>query len=191
MRRERRKHDFGQVVLGIDWYNILSEVQKSYMRTIFLFLALAAFIACNNNDQTGESSPDSTSNASKPADTAVATITEACYRKVLARDTFAIRIVESGYAVSGDLVFDNYEKDSSRGRVKGVVVGDILKLWYDFQSEGTRSVMEVYFKKQGDKLIRGIGTVDVKGDTSYFKDPSDIKYEDKETWSRVDCGTMN
>lgn len=155
------------------------------MRTLFFCLTLAAFFACNDNDKTEPASNDSVTNGSQPA--ATSAVMEECYRKVLARDTFAIRIIQTGYTVSGDLLFDNYEKDSSKGRVKGVVVGDILKLWYDFQSEGMRSVMEVYFKKQGDKLIRGIGPVDVKGDTSYFKDPSGIRYEEKEAWSKVDC----
>jgi hypothetical protein len=47
--------------------------------------------------------------------------------------------------------------------------------------------MEIYFKKEGDKLIRGIESMDVKGDTSYFTNPSDIKYEKKEAWGKVNC----
>jgi hypothetical protein len=41
------------------------------------------------------------------------------------------------------------------GTIKGKEDKEILKLWYDFDSEGMHSVMEVYLKKENGKLLRG------------------------------------
>jgi hypothetical protein len=158
------------------------------MRSLLFYLFIVSIIACQGNSESADSDKDTTT--SQSTDNVSATPQEQCYRKVLARDTFAISITETGEAISGTLLFDNYEKDSSRGSVKGSSSGDTLKLWYDFQSEGMNSVMEVYFKRVGDKLVRGVGTMDVKGDTSYFTNPSDIKFEEKESWDKVSCEAL-
>ena len=86
------------------------------------------------------------------------------------------------------MIYDNYEKDGSRGTVKGKDNGEIIMLWYDFNSEGMHSVMEVYFKKENGKLVRGIGDMDVKTDTTYFI--SGINYSDREAFNKVDCGLI-
>ena len=159
------------------------------MRTTLFYLLMTCIIACQGNSKSTEPGNDTStdSNTSAPDNNAPNTTGHACYRKILARDTFSIQIAQTGNAVSGTLSFDNYEKDSSKGSVKGTTSGDTLKLWYDFASEGTNSVMEVYFKRDGDKLVRGVGTMDVKGDTSYFSNPSDIKFEEKEAWNKIAC----
>ena len=45
--------------------------------------------------------------------------------------------------------------------------------------------MEVYFKKETGKLLRGIGDMDAKTDTAYFI--SGVNYSDKEAFTKVDC----
>jgi len=87
------------------------------------------------------------------------------------------------------MTYDNYEKDGSKGIVKGKEEGGILKLWYDFDSEGRHSVTEVYFKKDNGKLLRGVGDMDAKTDTAYFT--SGINYSDKEAFIKVDCGSVD
>jgi peptidyl-tRNA hydrolase len=86
------------------------------------------------------------------------------------------------------MLYDNFEKDRSSGIVKGKEDGGILKLWYDFNSEGMRSVMEVYFKKDNGRLLLGIGSMDQKTDTTYFT--SGINYSDKEAFNKVDCALV-
>jgi hypothetical protein len=155
------------------------------MRTLLFCLVAISIISCQDNNGTADTTNDTTLSPSTEPGSPITS--EQCFRKVLSRDTFSIKITQTGNAISGTLAFDNYEKDSSKGTVKGTTTGDTLKLWYDFQSEGMHSVMQVYFKKEGDKLIRGIGSMDVKGDTSYFSNPPDIKFGEKDAWNKVDC----
>ena len=115
----------------------------------------------------------------------------ACYMKIVKRDTMVLHLRQIGDSVSGKMNFDNYEKDSSSGEVKGVVDGDIIKLWYSFQSEGTHSIAELFFKKENGSLIRGIGDVNSKADTSYFTDHSAITYPVDQSFNKVDCSNIS
>jgi len=162
------------------------------MKRIFVLLINASIISCSNNSEQikeetlntdkSVSSPDTTES---PATIDVANTSTACYMKITGRDTAIIMIDQSNSGITGKMVYDNYEKDGSHGTVKGREDGDILKLYYDFNSEGMRSVMEVYFKKVPGGLIRGVGDMNVKGDTTYFT--SGINYSDKEAFSKIDC----
>lgn len=159
----------------------------------FLVIALIGLlIACTDNSEINDSaanksseSPKTTSvdNDQKPADDITG-----CYMKITGRDTAILMIEQNANDVSGKMLYDNYQKDGSRGSVKGKKEGDILKLFYDFNAEGTRSVMEVYFKRVPGGLLRGIGDMDVKVDTAYFR--SGINYSDKEAFSKVDCSVV-
>ncbi|HET9747092.1 MAG TPA: hypothetical protein VFP97_15360 [Chitinophagaceae bacterium] len=158
-----------------------------------LSLALAGvFIACTDNsglNDTGthNSSPGvattSTSIEQKHADTV-----GLCFMKITDRDTAVLMLEQKANEISGVMLYDNFEKDGSRGTVKGKKEGDIFKLFYDFNAEGTRSVMEVYFKEVPGGLLRGVGDMDVKADTAYFR--SGINYSVKDAFSKVDCNVV-
>ena len=96
--------------------------------------------------------------------------------QVLKRDTFVARLEVRGDSITGKLSFDNYQKDGSSGSVRGIVEDGIIKLVYDFHSEGMQSVMDIYFKHAGDSLVRGIGVIQTRGDTAYFEDPGAIEF---------------
>jgi len=162
------------------------------MKYIFFILLSGKLISCNNSNQTDQST---TSNSSDTAKTTPSTVDEkpaadlaGCYMKIIGRDTAILMLEQKGKEFSGKMLYDNYEKDGSRGVVKGKEDGEILKLWYDFTSEGMHSIMEVYFKKENGRLLRGIGDMDVKTDTTYFI--SGINYSDKEAFNKVDCGLI-
>jgi hypothetical protein len=53
-----------------------------------------------------------------------------------------------------------------------------------------RNVMEVYFRIKGDELIRGLGPVETRNDSVYFKDPAHLEYNVVETFERVDCSVL-
>lgn len=101
---------------------------------------------------------------------------EACYLFVAAKDTYALKVNIADTAVKGTAVFRNFEKDSNHGSVEGKVEGDIIHLWYHFQSEGMSSVRELYFKKKGDQLVTGIANEATRGDTAYVPDPKTVSY---------------
>ncbi|RYD99967.1 MAG: hypothetical protein EOP50_04035 [Sphingobacteriales bacterium] len=164
------------------------------MRSRLLFLLLLA-AAC-------QSAPSSAPNESKPGEVLLpdrpenssaapdrnTTSGEQCYRQVLGRDTFTLRVRVTGGKADGTLVFDNYEKDSSHGTVTGTEQKGVLQLWYRFRSEGMESVQQVYFKRDGNAVLRAVGPVDVKGDTALFRDPSAVTYSAKDRWEAMDCG---
>ncbi len=158
------------------------------MKHILYILLFSKLVACNSsqtNDYTGSSKPS----GSPPnvEDRSVSDVT-GCYMKIVGRDTAILRLEQKGKEFSGKMIYDNYEKDGSRGNIKGKEEEGILKLWYDFDSEGMHSVTEVYFKKGNEKLLRGIGDMDTKTDTAYFT--SGINYSDKEAFLKVDCGLI-
>ncbi len=163
------------------------------IKYILYVLLAGKLVSCNNAHETNVHS-----NTSKPSDTTKVTTPEVdekpaadlagCYMKIIGRDTAILMLEQKDATFSGKMLYDNFEKDGSRGTLTGKEEGEILKLWYDFNSEGIRSVMEVYFKKENGRLLRGIGDMDVKTDTTYFI--SGINYSDKEAFTKVDCGPI-
>ena len=170
-------------------------VVKYMMRHFIISLIMTNLVACNSADQTTEQTTTD-SNTSSETDKALPPKTEedpsadvhGCYMKITGRDTAILMIDQKGADITGKLLYDNFEKDGSRGTVRGKEEKEILKLWYDFQSEGMHSVMEVYFKKDNGRLIRGIGTMDVKSDTTYFT--SGVNSSDKESFTKVECDSI-
>ncbi|HET6769756.1 MAG TPA: hypothetical protein VFH08_20250 [Chitinophagaceae bacterium] len=163
------------------------------VKYILFILLSGKLLSCNNNIQTNEQSSASKSadtskmTPAKPAEEPVADLA-GCYMKILGRDTAILLLEQKGKEFSGKMLYDNYEKDGSRGTVKGKEDGEIIKLWYDFNSEGMHSVMEVYFRKESGRLLRGVGSMDAKTDTTYFI--SGINYSDKEAFTKVDCSLV-
>ena len=157
-----------------------------YIVYILLFSNLVACINNQSNDYSGSSKPSG--NPPNVEGKSISDVT-GCYMKIVGRDTAILMIEQKGKDFSGKMIYDNYEKDGSRGIIKGNEEEGILKLWYDFDSEGRHSVTEVYFKKDNGKLLRGVGDMDAKTDTAYFT--SGINYSEKEAFTKVDCGLID
>lgn len=161
--------------------------------SIFIIMMVTS---CNSNSNSETRKTDSVVNENtvekdetKPPQKAETSFT-GCYIKILKRDTMLLHLKQSGDSVFGKMNFDNYEKDSSSGEVSGVVDGDIIKLWYSFQSEGMHSIAELFFKKENESLLRGIGDISNKSDTSYFTDHSAIIYPADQSFNKVDCSEI-
>lgn len=164
------------------------------VKYILFILLSGKLLSCNNNIQTNEeSSASKSSNSSEPTPSVTDVKPDenlaGCYMKIVGRDTAILKLEQKGKEFSGKMLYDNYEKDGSRGTVTGKEEGEIIKLWYDFNSEGMHSVMEVYFKKETGRLLRGVGSMDAKTDTTYFI--SGINYSDKEAFNKVDCSLVD
>jgi hypothetical protein len=172
------------------------------MRYPIIFIFALTFTACNSNTDSASTETSDTlvnNNTSNNADDDSKPVVPdqenetsgGCYMRVLKRDTMVLHINNtSGENISGKLSFDNYEKDGSTGTVKGKREGDILKLIYSFQSEGTSSVMEVYFKEENDGMARGVGEMQTKGDTAYFVQPDKITYPSNGMMKKIDCADV-
>lgn len=82
-----------------------------------------------------------------------------CYTYVKNKNYVMMKITIINNIVTGDLVYEYYEKDKNSGKISGVMKGDTLFADYTFMSEGLSSVREVAFiKKRGD-WIEGYGDV--------------------------------
>ena len=162
------------------------------MKYIFFILLSGKLFSCNNDETNYQSDIDKPADSGKVISSDVgekpAWDVSGCYMKIIGRDTAILMLEQKGNKLSGKMLYDNYEKDGSRGTVNGTEEKEIIKLWYNFQSEGMHSVMEVYFKKENGRLLRGVGSMDVKTDTTYFT--SGINYSDKEAFNKVDCSII-
>lgn len=156
------------------------------MKYVLYLLLFSKLISCTNNNQVATSQSSGNGKAIS-SDNNVQTSPDVtgCYMKIIGRDTAILMLEQKRNEFTGKMLYDNFEKDGSRGTVKGLEDKEIIKLWYDFNSEGMHSVMEVYFKKENGKLLRGVGDMDAKTDTTYFI--SGINYSDKEAFTKVDC----
>lgn len=110
-----------------------------------------------------------------------------CYWKISGRDTIVAWLAQTENTLTGKLSFDNFEKDASSGTVHGTIEGDVARLWYSFESEGMKSVMEVRFRKNSDRLLRGTGVMEVKGDTSLFKDNQPVEFNEDFALVKTEC----
>lgn len=160
------------------------------MRPALILLASFAILSCKNAENKQKTvTLDTVTHQPGPPVIENPQIPEVsgCYIKKLGRDEYGLQLDQKGNNLTGKLAFDNYQKDDSRGTVKGMVEDKIIKLWYDFNSEGTHSVMEIYFLIEAGGLLRGTGPTEVKGDTSYFKDPASIKYDKDQFFEKMPC----
>ena len=85
-----------------------------------------------------------------PSDNNLAT----CYHSTIGNSSSLLQISEqSASNIKGSLIFQNYEKDSSYGDFVGKYTGNKLTASFTFQSEGTESVREIIFKKEGKNFV--------------------------------------
>jgi hypothetical protein len=113
-----------------------------------------------------------------------------CYVSKLSKDVYVLSIdSEKDGIVSGKLAFNNYEKDSSSGAFTGTYKDGILLANYVFASEGMNSEVQVIFKKEGEKFVRGFGVTSMTMEgIEYFEDLTKINYDPNSTFIKSnDC----
>ena len=161
-------------------------------KLIFNFFILF-LLACNETSNTNandlyesDTTPLITDEGEKNVDLS------GCYMRATGKDTLWLRLNQNDNEITGTMEFDNFEKDSSKGTIKGKKLEDgIIFVYYDFHSEGMKSVREIYFKPGNQKLRIATGDMDVKGDTSYFINAPKLFYSQSDALELVDCTLMN
>lgn len=118
---------------------------------------------------------------------APAAVAGQCYAYVSARDTIRLKLVPSGDSLTGELVYKLAEKDQNTGTLRGQMRGDTLLAQYTFQSEGTESVREVAFLKQGNTLLEGFGPVAEQQGRLVFSDRSRLTFTSTLPLTSTDC----
>lgn len=159
----------------------------------FIISTIVVFTSCDNNSGTGTAKNDSADiiagKDEEPQDDLLQVA--GCYMRVSGRDTLVVRIGQSGKEVNGHIYFDNYQKDGSSGTAAGNITKDTIHLFYSFHSEGMSSVMEMYFQVKDAQLVRGIGDMDVKGDTAYFTSVASLTFPGKERLNKIACSDLH
>jgi len=153
------------------------------------FLVLVQ-IGCNQSPSKQISGSDSLETPGNTDASQLVSKTVNCYRYVIGRDSILLQLRQNGDSISGAMSFDNYEKDSSHGDIKGYEHKDTIYVLYNFFSEGMQSVMEIALLRSGNSLIRGVGPMVNKGDTVLYKDRSSINYQAGQKLDLVNCNTV-
>ncbi|MDR6761544.1 hypothetical protein J2Y38_001753 [Flavobacterium sp. 2755] len=95
--------------------------------------------------------------------------------------------VNSHQEVNGKLSYNLVGKDKNEGTLIGNMKGDTIVADYTFNSEGTSSVREVVFLQKDGTLIEGYGDVVQANDKVSFKDKTKLKFDQKNTLTKIDC----
>ncbi|MFD2938900.1 hypothetical protein [Flavobacterium notoginsengisoli] len=95
--------------------------------------------------------------------------------------------VNSHQEVNGKLSYNIVGKDKNEGSLIGNMKGDTLIADYTFSSEGVSSVREVAFLQKDGAFIEGYGDVVEANGKFTFKDKTKLKYDAKNTLTKVDC----
>jgi hypothetical protein len=117
----------------------------------------------------------------------VVTLEKECYVWTSGKDTIRLSFVRSEN-VTGELSYDFFEKDKSRGTLSGMFIGDTLFADYRFHSEGTVSVREIVFLRKGDSIVPGSGPIELRdGRESFSGLHQQLKFDSSQALGKVDC----
>lgn len=163
------------------------------MQKLPLYILIIFLFGCNESDNNEtENVFNSDTTLTDNAELKKQVDLSGCYIRVTGRDTLLLRINQNGDEISGTLEFDNFEKDSSSGSLIGKKSADgFIHVYYDFFSEGMRSVREMYFKPGNKKMTMATGDMDYSGDTAYFKNAPHLFYSQSDALTLVDCEILD
>ena len=154
--------------------------------SLVLMLAIITFIACNQTNNSSDSSqqiPDTT-NTSENKNVAPLTT---CYMGSMGKDTFQLNVDVKENEVTGNLAYLFHEKDRQKGTLDGYMAGDTLLANYTFNSEGQTSVRQVAFLLKDEKAIEGYGDIEEKDGAMVFKDVKSLQFGQGLNLTKVPC----
>ena len=138
------------------------------------------FTACKKEEKQNEV-------VDQPKPAAQPTVLNECYQLVRGKDTIAASLTIEGQKVSGNLVYNFYEKDRNKGSILGTIKGDTLVADYTFQSEGQESIRQVTFLRKDKTLIEGYGESKQEGNKSVFLNAKAIQFTSSTILKEVPC----
>lgn len=162
------------------------------MKKPFLLLTAVAMFALSCNSDKKETIGDDSTSITSADTTLVPTVpveqkvTE-CYSYIKNRDTATLKINTENEELTGDLVYNLFEKDSNKGTIAGEMKGDTIIAEYIFNSEGMSSIREIVLLKKDGKLYEGYGDVEEKSGKMVFKDRSKLKFGDAIVFTKTNC----
>lgn len=149
-------------------------------RLLLAGCCFAAFAAC-------QTSPKPTNGTDSTAVEEPAVTVTGCYAKSVGRDTFLLRLITSGNTAEGELSYNFFEKDRSKGTIKGNLKDSIIRALYSFQSEGTESKTPVVFKLSGGQVLEAIAdSMNPQGEPVFPENNEQLKF-DSIPYRKSDC----
>lgn len=145
--------------------------------TSIIALSLAIFASCNT-----EKKQESTTKTEVKT-----TPTETCYQHTKDSSTIKLDVIINDNMVTGNLLYDYYQKDKNQGTIKGQLKSDTLFADYTFISEGVESVREVVFIKTANGWVEGYGEIDDKNGKVTFKNRNKITFDNNVTLKETTC----
>lgn len=80
--------------------------------------------------------------------------TSLCFIRTEKRDTTSVEMIIKGTAVTGQMNWLPFEKDSRKGTLRGVIKNDTINAIWDFEQEGMKDTLALQFVIKDDKLIQ-------------------------------------
>ena len=145
--------------------------------TSIIALSLVIFASCNT-----EKNQESTTKTEVKT-----TQTETCYQHTKDSSTIKLNVTINDNMITGNLTYDYYQKDKSKGTIKGQLKSDTLFADYTFMSEGVESVREVVFIKTANGWIEGYGEIDDKEGKVVFKNRNKITFDNNVVLKETAC----
>ena len=145
--------------------------------TSIIALSLIVFASCNT-----EKKQESTTKTEVKT-----TQTETCYQHTKDSSTIRLNVIINDNMITGNLTYDYYQKDKSKGTIKGQLKSDTLFADYTFMSEGVESVREVVFIKTANGWVEGYGEIDDKDGKVVFKNRNKITFDNNVVLKETAC----
>ena len=145
--------------------------------TSIIALSLVIFASCNT-----EKKQESTTKTEVKT-----TQSEACYQHTKDSSTIKLNVIVNDNMVTGNLTYDYFQKDKSKGTIKGELKSDTLFADYTFMSEGIESVREVVFIKTANGWVEGYGEIDDKDGKVVFKNRDKITFDNNVVLTETAC----
>jgi len=139
------------------------------MMRIILYTSVSILCACNYTDK-------KTSTDTPARNAAKNKLDKSCYAYQEGRDTVYMQLDTDGKNAKGELSYSLFEKDSNKGTFNGEFIGDTLIADYSFESEGTRSIRQVAFLREGERLVEGYGESIEQNGRMVFKNLQDLRF---------------
>lgn len=149
---------------------------KQVMRYFFAGVFLFSMMYCSSS---GEKKADVT--ASKPA------VHPGCYMMVIGKDSALLNLQLQHDSVWGSLVYNRFEKDDNLGTFTGKIMDNKIVAWYDYESEGKRSMRQVILKIGDKKFFEGYGEITGSADSAVFRFPQALRYEENHPYLNIPC----
>lgn len=146
------------------------------MHKSLLFIASAAIISCNNQQEKAAGQTTATyGDTSQPVVT-IQIPSKFCYANMKGKDTVTLTVEKFPNVVTGKLSYKIYQKDANKGDFEGVMKGDTLIADYRFMSEGKESVRQIAFLIKDSLATEGYADIEEKEGKMVFKNAGNFDF---------------